>query len=90
MWCLEVNPDKSKIVVFRTRGLRVTEKWLYGDKSLEVVTNFNYLGTVTQLNNIGIILLWKLHFSSPCFNIALIKAKTGPIQIPLWIIITAF
>ena len=46
-WGLEVNPDKSKIVVVRKRGpVRVTEKWLYGDKLLEVVDNFNYLGTV--------------------------------------------
>ena len=38
---------RKKIVVFRKRGpVRVTEKWLYGDKSLEVVDNFNYLGTV--------------------------------------------
>ena len=46
-WGLEVNPDKSKIVVFRKRGpLKHDEKWTYNNMHIEVVSNFNYLGTV--------------------------------------------
>ena len=44
-WGLEVNVDKSKVVVFRKRGgVRLNESWLYGNESLDVVNDFNYLG----------------------------------------------
>lgn len=46
-WGLEVNTTKSKIVVFRKRGgLKAHEVWLYNGTPLEVVNDFNYLGTV--------------------------------------------
>jgi hypothetical protein len=46
-WGLEVNTDKTKIMVFRNRGpLKNNEKWYYNDNSLETVENFNYLGVV--------------------------------------------
>ena len=46
-WGLEVNTDKTKIVVFRNRGdLKQDEKWFYDKMLLETVDNFNYLGTV--------------------------------------------
>ena len=46
-WGLTVNPDKSKIVVFRKRGpVLESEKWLYDSVPLETVDNFNYLGEV--------------------------------------------
>ena len=46
-WGLEVNIDKTKIVVFRKRGhILPTEKWFYNGQDLEVVDNINYLGTV--------------------------------------------
>ena len=46
-WGLEVNVQKTKIMVFRNRGpvLR-NEKWSYNDSDVELVDNFNYLGTV--------------------------------------------
>ena len=45
-WGLEVNTDKTKIVVFRKRGpVFENEKWLYGNSYIEVVNDFNYLGT---------------------------------------------
>ena len=45
-WGLEVNTDKTKIVVFRKRGqVFENEKWLYGNSHIEVVNDFNYLGT---------------------------------------------
>jgi hypothetical protein len=46
-WSLEVNVDKTKVMVFRKRGgLLSSENFLYNDKRLEVVNDFNYLGTV--------------------------------------------
>ena len=47
-WGLEVNINKTKVVrVFRRRGpVLVSEKWYYNGHALEVVDNFNYLGTV--------------------------------------------
>jgi len=46
-WGLTVNPDKSKIVVFRKRGpILESEKWLYNSVPLDTVDNFNYLGVV--------------------------------------------
>ena len=46
-WGLQVNTDKTKIEVFRKRGgLLNDESWTYNGRNLEVVSNFNYLGTV--------------------------------------------
>ena len=46
-WGLEVNVDKTKAMVFRKRGgLKRDEHWTYNGKALEVVNDFNYLGTV--------------------------------------------
>ena len=46
-WGLEVNINKTKVVVFRRRGpVLVSEKWYYNGHALEVVDNFDYLGTV--------------------------------------------
>jgi hypothetical protein len=46
-WGLEVNTAKTKVMVFRKRGgLKDGETWTYGNDRLEVVNDFNYLGTV--------------------------------------------
>ena len=46
-WGLQVNTEKTKIMVFRKRGgLRNNESWTYKGDNHEVVNNFNYLGTV--------------------------------------------
>ena len=46
-WGLQVNTEKTKIVVFRKRGgLRDNESWIYKKTPIEVVNEFNYLGTV--------------------------------------------
>ena len=46
-WGLEVNTEKTKVVVFRKRGgLLNNESWTYKGVNLEVVNNFNYLGAV--------------------------------------------
>ena len=46
-WGLEVNIDKTKIVVFRKRGkIKATDKWYFNNSEKEVVDNFNYLGVI--------------------------------------------
>ena len=46
-WGLQVNTEKTKIVVFRKRGgLRDNESWIYKNTPIKVVNEFNYLGTV--------------------------------------------
>ena len=44
-WKLDVNTDKTKIVVFRKRGkLKSNEQWVYADNPIEIVNDFNYVG----------------------------------------------
>ena len=41
-----VNTDKTKIVVFRKKGpVKPSEKWKYNHTDIEVVDDFNYLGS---------------------------------------------
>ena len=45
-WGLEVNTEKTKMVVFKKEGqFFENEKWLYGISHIEVVNDFNYLCT---------------------------------------------
>ena len=44
-WSLEVNTDKTNVVVFRKRGpFFENEKWYYNNEELVIKDNFNYLG----------------------------------------------
>ena len=55
---MEVNVEKTKIVVFGNGGRRKKERWNYKDRELEVVSEFNYLGfwfTATNQYNTHII-----------------------------------
>ena len=46
-WGLSVNTSKTKIMVFRKRGrLSLNLKWTYKGSQLDIVNEFNYLGTV--------------------------------------------
>ena len=46
-WGLTVNVEKTKIVVFRKSGLlRENERWHFNNSYIQVVNDFNYLGTV--------------------------------------------
>ncbi len=61
-WGLEVNTDKTKIVVFRKRGrTRDNETWLYDGTNIDVVNDFSYLGVV--LNYTGSFVLNNLTLS---------------------------
>ena len=52
LWGLEVNSTKTKIMVIRKRGhIRDIEKWsVYDGNVLDIVDQFNYLGTVLSFN----------------------------------------
>ena len=44
---LEVNIDRTKIMVFQKSGrLKYNERWLYDHTELEIVDSFSYLGLV--------------------------------------------
>ena len=50
-WGLEVNAEKTKIMVFRNRGpVRREETWKYNGVPIDIVNDFNYLGTVFNLH----------------------------------------
>ncbi len=57
---LNVNLDKTKVVVFKRGGsLSRKERWFYNGKRLECVNSYNYLGiTFTRT------LAWSSHFTS--------------------------
>ena len=43
-WCLTVNPNKTKVLVFNKAGRHICENFLYENKLVECVANFKYLG----------------------------------------------
>ena len=46
-WGLEVNMNKTKMMVFRNGGyLKSIENWTFGEKDIETVTYYAYLGMV--------------------------------------------
>jgi hypothetical protein len=50
-WNIDINIDKTKIVVFRNSGkLSRTEKWIYNGDLIEAVDSFNYLGITLNFN----------------------------------------
>lgn len=68
-WNLEVNLDKSCIVVFRNGGyLRKTEKWIYDGINMKVVFHYKYL---------GIIISSRLILSKACETLALQAKKAS-------------
>ena len=52
-WNIEVNIDKTKIVIFR-KGFRLCrdDKWFYNNEPVEVVNSFAYLGITLNFNGI--------------------------------------
>ncbi len=76
-WGLEVNCDKTKIMVFRKRGpARANETFTYNGQIVEVVNDFNYLGTV--FNYTGSFVLNNLALSGKglkAMNVLLMNVK---------------
>jgi len=50
-WCLTVNLQKSKVMVFR-RGTRLAANlgWNYGEHEIEIVNEYKYLGILLKYN----------------------------------------
>ena len=50
-WSLEVNTEKTKVMVFRKRKVyNDPHRWYYGNDELCIVCEFNYLGVVLNYN----------------------------------------
>ena len=50
-WSLEVNTEKTKVMVFRKRKVyNDPHMWYYGNDELCIVCEFNYLGVVLNYN----------------------------------------
>lgn len=46
-WGLTVNMDKTKVVVFKNGGfVKKSEKWNFGEKEIQVVPSYCYLGVI--------------------------------------------
>ena len=71
-WGLEVNLEKTNIIVFRNGGIiSKHEKWVYGEKQVEVVSYYKYL---------GILMSSRLNWSMACNQLAIQASKaTFPI-----------
>ena len=71
-WNLEVNKEKTKIVVFK-KGTKAAkaERWNYSQYNLETVREFKYLGITFSSNG-----LWKKHIKE-----GVRKARTGALQV---------
>ena len=52
IWHLTINLFKTKVIVFRNGGpLRQYDSWKFGDKVLDVVTYYKYLGVLFSSRN---------------------------------------
>ena len=49
-WCLEVNYDKSKVIVFNKAGKFYETKFTYKDQKLESVREYRYLGVTFAIS----------------------------------------
>ena len=49
-WKLEVNADKSKIMLFSKRICKSKHQFKYNGKAIEVVNDFKYLGVTFKYN----------------------------------------
>ena len=76
-WGLEVNAEKTKIMVFRKRRVYLpNESWTYNVHNIENVNDFNYLGTV--FNYTGNFSMNQEHLSGKALkalNVLLVKCN---------------
>ncbi|KAI8122629.1 RNA-directed DNA polymerase from mobile element jockey [Lucilia cuprina] len=51
LWCLKVNLDKSKIMIFRNSA-RISRdlSWKYGNNQIDIVNEYKYLGIILTYN----------------------------------------
>ena len=50
IWKLEVNTDKSKVIVFNSNGKTYKNTFIYNNSIIETVTQYNYLGITLKYN----------------------------------------
>jgi hypothetical protein len=52
-WRIEINLDKTKIIIFRNGvKLKSIEKWVMNDKPIEVVSFYKYLGVIFSVKGL--------------------------------------
>jgi hypothetical protein len=51
-WCLEVNTDKTRIIIFNKGGKLIDSSFTLGSKTLECVQSYKYLGIYFQASGI--------------------------------------
>lgn len=49
-WKLQVNTDKSKVIVFNSNGKTFLDEFTYNDSCIETVSHYSYLGIVIKCN----------------------------------------
>ncbi|MCG8035193.1 MAG: hypothetical protein JAZ03_23855 [Candidatus Thiodiazotropha taylori] len=81
-WGLEVNAEKTKIMVFRKRGaLRRGESWTYNNQEIEVVNEFNYLGTIFKYTgNFSSNTEYIVGKALKALNVLLVNCKKLPLK----------
>ena len=81
-WGLEVNAEKTKIMVFRKRGrLLWGEHWTYNNQEIEVVDEFNYLGTIFKYTgNFSSNTEYIVGKALKALNVLLVNCKKLPLK----------
>ena len=92
-WSLEVNAQKTKVMVFRKRGgLLNSEVFTFNGNRLEVVNDFNYLGTVfNYTGNVSLNQQQLVSKGLKALNVLLIKCRKYKVKpIILWKLFDSF
>ena len=50
LWKLRINVDKTKVIIFWKSDRFAKPKFMYGDKEIEIVQQYTYLGTIFAYN----------------------------------------
>ena len=81
-WGLEVNAEKTKNMVFRKRGcLLRAEHWTYNNQDIEVVDEFNYLGTIFKYTgNFSSNTEYIVGKALKALNVLLVNCKKLPLK----------
>ena len=92
-WSLEVNAQKTKVMVFRKRGgLLNSEVFTFNGNRLEVVNDFSYLGTVfNYTGNVSLNQQQLVSKGLKALNVLLIKCRKYKVKpIILWKLFDSF
>ena len=81
---LDINIDKTKIIVFRNGGnLKRTERWLYDNRNIEVVSYYKYLGVylTSSLSWSKTHYMLSLQATKAMYQILKLRKESGLIEI---------